>query len=292
MSTPRDLDLEPIASFPVSFALPVSPRSKLDDAAAAIKQEFRASVRTKRLRCLEWEQVAERADWSIYALKVGRSVEFDWSWEGATACRSNASIKESADGELDEDADEREPFWSGEVVEVDETAGRIFVSISNPDQKPTTGTFYVRPFEFLGLLNEVFNSESFSEIRNVLVPRLGATEGGIHPRIDGPASNGLTSLQPMWDHAWGILWGPPGTGKTYCIGQQVSQILGDPTERILITSTTNKALDEAAIGLGKACRRATGSEESVGAGPSRRQGREFEAIPGSRLARIGTWDRG
>jgi GNAT superfamily N-acetyltransferase len=69
----------------------------------------------------------------------------------------------------------------------------------------------------------------------------------------GPISQGLIPLQSMWNHAWGILWGPPGTGKTYSIGQHVAQILGDATERILITSTTNKALDEAAFQLGKAC---------------------------------------
>ena len=52
-------------------------------------------------------------------------------------------------------------YWCGEVVEVDETGGRIFVSIANPDQKPTTGTFYVRPFEFLELLNDVYNDSTF-----------------------------------------------------------------------------------------------------------------------------------
>jgi hypothetical protein len=79
-------------------------------------------------------------------------------------------------------------LWCGEVVEVDETGGRIFVSISNPDQQPCTGTFYVRPFEFLELLNEVYNGQTFAEIRERLLPRLGATNGGAHPRLEGPVS--------------------------------------------------------------------------------------------------------
>ena len=78
-------------------------------------------------------------------------------------------------------------YWCGEVVEVDETGGRIFISISNPDQEPTTGTFYVRPFEFLGLLNEVYNYRlSPGSARSCSPPR--ATEGGIHPRLAGPSA--------------------------------------------------------------------------------------------------------
>jgi superfamily I DNA/RNA helicase len=50
------------------------------------------------------------------------------------------------------------------------------------------------------------------------------------------------------------LWGPPGTGKTFSIGEQLSHCLGDD-ERILIVSTTNKATDGAAISLGQAIKK-------------------------------------
>ena len=264
MSVSDDGGMEPVASFPVSFVLPTAPASKFDDAATAIKQEYRASVIKSDSECLEWERVSERAGWSIYALKVGRSMEFDWTWEGATAYRTDASSDDSGDGVVDEDADDLAPEWSGEVVELDETGGRIFVSISNPDQKPTTGTFYVSPFEFLGLLNEVYNDETFSNFREVLVSRLAATEGDVHRRLEGPVSRGISALQPIWDHAWGILWGPPGTGKTYSIGLQAAQVMGEPNERILIVSTTNKALDEAAIQVGNARRALAFPKSTVG----------------------------
>ena len=264
MSASDDRGTEAIASFPVSLALPGTATSQLDDAATAIKQEYRISVRKKRLRCLGWEQVTERQDGSIYSLKVGRSVEFDWTWEGATAFRAEPSADDTSDRALAEDLDDESLYWCGEVVEVDETGGRIFVSISNPDQTPSTGTFHVRPFEFLALLNEVYNAQSFADIRKFLLPRLGATQGAIYPRLEGPVSRGVTSLQPLWDHGWGVLWGPPGTGKTYSIGQQVARVLDDPTERILIVSTTNKALDEAAIHLGKACLALSSPELAAG----------------------------
>ena len=81
-------------------------------------------------------------------------------------------MDDSSDDVSVEDSGEEEMYWCGEVVEVDETSGRIFVSIQNPDQEPTTGTFYVRPFEFLGLLNEVYNSRKFADVRDLLPARL------------------------------------------------------------------------------------------------------------------------
>ncbi len=255
MSTVEPLVQEAItASYDVTLRLPEPSPTCLQEAASAIKQEFRASVRKKRLRCLDWESIGEQEAGAIFALRVGRSVEFDWTWEGAIAYRPSAMIDDESDRRTARGSEDEEMYWSGEVVEVDEAGGRIFVLIANPDQQPTTGTFYVRPYEFLALLNEVYNHPNFSLVRENLLPRLGATEGGMHPRIEGEVSRGVPDFQPMWEHSWGMLWGPPGTGKTYSIGQQVASVLDDPTERILVVSTTNKAVDGAAIQIGKACR--------------------------------------
>ena len=48
--------------------------------------------------------------------------------------------------------------------------------------------------------------------------------------------------------------GPPGTGKTYTTGHQVAQILADPSERVLVVSTTNRATDAVAIAIGRAAK--------------------------------------
>ena len=250
MSIEFDDEVKVQAAFPIGLDLRVMNEAHLDDAAQAIKQEYRSSVRKKRLRCRGWEHIQGREDGSIFALEVGRSVEFDWTWEGAIAYRPGLS----ADSFDDDEPDEEENYWCGEVVEVDQTGGRIFVSISNPDQEPTTGTFYGRPFEFLALLNDVYNDRLFEPVRGTLSTRLAATEGGVYPRPGGVVSRGVPALQPMWEHSWGILWGPPGTGKTYSIGQQVARCLDDPSERILVVSTTNKATDGVAVEVGKACR--------------------------------------
>ena len=101
MSVPDDRGMEPLASFSVSLALPMTCASELDDAATAIKLEYRSSIRKKRLRCLGWEHVAERESGSIYCLRVGRSVEFDWTWEGAVAFRPSDAADESVERNSD-----------------------------------------------------------------------------------------------------------------------------------------------------------------------------------------------
>ena len=65
---------------------------------------------------------------------------------------------------------------------------------------------------------------------------------------------GLSHLAHWWQHSWCILWGPPGTGKTWTTGQQVAEALADPGERILVISTTNEATDAASLALGHAAK--------------------------------------
>lgn len=79
----------------------------------------------------------------------------------------------------------------------------------------TTGSFYVRPFEFLAFLNAVFHDPSFDTIRKLLPSRLSASEGGIHPDVDDYREVGLVKMRQWWGKCWSVLWGPPGNG---CIG--------------------------------------------------------------------------
>jgi len=78
MTVADDRGTNRVASFPVSLALPTTPTSQLDDAATAIKQEYRISVCKKRLRCLDWEHVTEREDGSIYS--VNDHAQRAWLW--------------------------------------------------------------------------------------------------------------------------------------------------------------------------------------------------------------------
>ncbi|MEJ7592792.1 MAG: AAA domain-containing protein [Planctomycetaceae bacterium] len=250
------------ARFPVEFVLPEAERKLLDDAAVAVRQEFRDCSKWKRLRCRKVSIFAERDRGTVYVVDVGGSVEFDWTWEGAKAFRPRSLDDNGkfSDAAYEEAEYEDEILWSGEILEVDERNGCLFIALDNPEAKPTAGSFFVRPFEFLEGLDAVYNGISFASIRDNLPQRLAAAEGGIHPAIDRPLEPGLPQLSEWWQHSWTVLWGPPGTGKTYTSGQQIAAVLADHGERILVVSTTNRATDAIALAIGNAAKESAPQE--------------------------------
>ena len=254
------------ARFPIRLNLPNADDGHLDEAKEAVRREYRDSVKWKRLRCRKVEVVSESDSGTVFVLDVGHAVEFDWTWEGAVAFRP-LLLKEFAEDQksfFEEEGDDIEIedsiLWSGEILEVDEAEGRIFICVSNPEYPPRTGSFYVRPFEFLAFLNAVFNEPAFDRLCDMLPDRLLASEGGVHPPVDSSKEVGLPKLRDWWGKSWSVLWGPPGTGKTYTTGQQVARVLADPSERILVVSTTNRATDASAIAIGRAARDVAPSE--------------------------------
>lgn len=260
--------------FPTRLNLP-EPQSKfVDDATEAVRKEYRSSVRWKRLRCRNVKPLTDEPGENIFILEIGQSIEFDWTWEGAIAfCPTDPN---TFTGDIDATGDfaglvssnngfKNQPgVWAGEIVEVDETNGRLFVSVSDPAHKPCVGSFFVRPFEFLAFLHNLFCQPQGTDFKKLLNARLAASCGEIHPTITGQSTSGLKELEQLWRHSWEILWGPPGTGKTYTLGRQVAACLNDRTERILVVSTTNRATDAAALAIGRAAQIASPSSIEAG----------------------------
>lgn len=244
------------AHFPSKLSLPSGSEQQLRDAAAAVRQEFQDSSRWKRLNCRKVSIFAERDRGAVFVVHVGKSVEFDWTWEGARAfCPASLDEDSNYSDRVYEEAEyEDEVVWSGEIVEVDEQNGCLFVTLDDPEAIPIVGPFFVRPFEFLSALESVYNGAHFETVREQLPERLAASEGDIHPKVSSPSEVGLPHLRSWWNHSWAVLWGPPGTGKTWTTGQQIAAVLEDPAERILVVSTTNKATDAVALSLGEAAK--------------------------------------
>jgi hypothetical protein len=247
------------ANYPIKIDLNVEYDTDLQNATSAIREEYRGTTRWKRLQCRSITLLDGDADRSIYVLSVGGNVDFDWTWEGAFALRIK-DMEEVEQSKLDliladsqvEPVEDGLVTWQGEVVEVDAAAGKIYVSLYDADKIPCRGSFFVRPFEFLETLHAIYREERFSDYQERLPSRLAASRGNQHPLVSPPPNSSLSHLDNLWRHGWGILWGPPGTGKTYTIGQQVAKSLTDPTERILVVSTTNKATDGVALSIGRA----------------------------------------
>jgi len=252
---PERFDFQP-ARFTAALGLPSGLPQQLSDAAFAVRQEYRDSSRWKRLNCKRVSLFAERDRGTVYVVHVGKSVDFDWTWEGATAfCpQAIAEDKRLSLHDYEEAAFDTGLVWSGEIVEVDEQHGCLFIALDDPEAQPKAGPFFVRPFEFLSVLDAIYNEADFDAIRRQLPDRLKATEGDVYPRLVEATQVGLPHLQAWWQHSWSILWGPPGTGKTWTTGQQIAHVLNDPSERILVVSTTNKATDAVALALGEAAK--------------------------------------
>lgn len=243
--------------FPRNLRLPEGDCNYLRDAAAAVEEEYQSSVRWKGLHCRCVDDLGD----NLYRLHVdvGHSIQFDWTWEGSVAFRpiNPAFVPNETSVDLESVA-----AWMGDVVGVDETESHLYVAVADPldsdsqnKKKPQTGLFYVRPFEFLASLHEIYNGSRLEPIRQHLPKKLNACRGGVHPEIGESVGYGLEHLRPLWETSWSILWGPPGTGKTYTIGSQVAECLAHPGERVLVVSTTNRATDEAAFAIGKALHR-------------------------------------
>ncbi len=245
-----------LAGFPVAFSFG-TPDIQLKEPAKAVRQEYRDCSQWKRLHSRRVSVFSERDRGTVFVIHVGSSVEFDWTWEGAVAFRPRSidDFGMLSDLALESTIHNDEVVWSGEILEVDEQNGCLFVAVDDPECIPTTGSFFVRPFEFLAVLDAVYNDSSFESEQEILPARLAATQGDVHPKLSSETNVGMPYLNDLWNHSWGVLWGPPGTGKTYTTGRQVASILGaDPEERILVVSTTNKATDAVARSIGKAAK--------------------------------------
>lgn len=268
-------EFEP-ARFRSELGLPDAGEQALKDAAAAVHQEYCDGSQWKRLICDRVSIFAERDRGTVYVVHVNASVDFDWTWEGAKAFRPNSgdadekfadpfydksSFGKSRFGQsqpvessLSEADYKTEVVWSGEIVEVDEREGCLFISLDNPELPPTVGAFFVRPYEFLSVLDDIFNGDEFSEIRTRMLARLNAAEGNVHPSVSKLTRVGMPELRSWWQHSWCVLWGPPGTGKTWTTGQQIASIMEDEDERVLVVSTTNRATDAVALSIGEAAK--------------------------------------
>ncbi len=254
-----------IASFDEALGLPAAGPELIEQSARAVRQEYRDCSKWKKLTCEKVSVVAESDRGIVHVVHVEGAVDFDWTWEGAIAFRPR-----SESGLIDTQAYaapevvEQSSLWSGEILEVDEQNCCLFISLDNPEVTPVPGDFCVRPFEFLAALNSIYNDDAFEQVRESELPRrLNASCGDVHPVKQIAAQQSLSELLDWWQFSWSVLWGPPGTGKTYTTGQQVAAAIHDPAERILVVSTTNQATDSVAISIGNAARQSDSVQASI-----------------------------
>ena len=161
-------------------------------------------------------------------LDVGARLDLAWTWEGAL-------VQDALGAE-------------GHVVAVDADAGALFV---DSDVLLQAGPGRAWPFGFLRPLHLLLSADPDLPRLPDLGPALAAAAGLVRGVPLADASAPHPRLGAAWRSSWGVLWGPPGTGKTQLLAAQVAQALADdPSERVLVVSTTNRATDEVALRLG------------------------------------------
>ncbi len=283
------------ARFAVEWDFPRASDNLLTSAQAAVHHEYLDCSKWKRLKCHNVSLFAEQKRGTIYLVHLGGSVEFDWTWEGAIAFKPRSletGEQLLSQFEIDQPQWDDEILWSGEIVEVDERNGCLFISLSDPERRPTIGEFYVRPFEFLSVLDTIYNSPRFERIRDDFPSRLAAAQGQIQPsKTDFQLQHSDQSANDLpfdWQHSWSVLWGPPGTGKTFTTGQQIAAVMAqaemsNQEERILVVSTTNRATDSVAIALGNAARKKCSTMLEAGQFSRIGKGASFQSFDASSL---------
>ena len=268
MNTEHSTGIHPVANDPIQLRFTPVTEEEYQTARELVLHESQVSNQWVKVYCHSAERFSDDPAETMVALKLKPSAALDWTVEGAVAFKLL-----NGDSPIDQTQppDESICQWIGQVIEFDED-GVLYIDMNDPDCVPQRGWFYVCPFNFLRCINRIYNDHSLSMLQKQLSGRLagcnsgGVNKGGSIPTVTENNEVGLPELRDLWKHQWGILWGPPGTGKTYHIGNQVTSILADinagkgDQERILIVSTTNRALDAVAIELGKAAQKVVPSD--------------------------------
>lgn len=210
----------------------------LGEVTRAVVAEQRRAAQSVKLRATD---VIDHGG-GLYELRVSGFPNLDWTWEGAAAFRP-ADI----DGPGD---DETSHLWKGEVVGLEPDESALYVAVGSTSERgPCQGSFIVRPFDYLAVLRDLLTASDLGNAAGALAAALANAEtldAGTAESV-APAQSGPLALR---HYAWSLLWGPPGTGKTYRVGEIVSRSVS-ANERILVVATTNKAADSAAIQVGR-----------------------------------------
>jgi len=147
------------------------------------------------------------------------------------------------------DPETRAVLHSGEVEEYDPDTGAIYVDVGEWEGWQEAARCWLEfvPFNFGDALSNAF--ESLSSRPEALEHALRHVTGDFEEEDDGAPS---AQARDFWDLPWGIVWGPPGTGKTEAVSEHLAQWAAQATGgMILVATPTNSAADQMALRLKK-----------------------------------------
>lgn len=151
------------------------------------------------------------------------------------------------------------PLYSAEVTEFDPDEGAVWIDKSGWKDFRDPGTCRVRyqPFNFGKVLAEAYERLRLRQPERLRVP-LAATLGGQGSLLPAPPFE-LPERTPVsddgrriWSRPWGVIWGPPGTGKTESVARLLAAFIASRAGgRVLAVAPTNIAVDQLALRMKK-----------------------------------------
>lgn len=134
---------------------------------------------------------------------------------------------------------DNQPAWSGDVVHVDSETGDVFIAAGRVADEAlhTASEWLFKPYDF----SEALLIASASTDQRLDLALQWVHDGGKSLARAQTSS----SIEGPWNTEWGLLWGPPGTGKTQTLATKIAdEVLRAPSKRLLIVAPTNGAVDE------------------------------------------------
>jgi superfamily I DNA/RNA helicase len=142
-----------------------------------------------------------------------------------------------------------ETVFVGRIVEVE--GDTVWVRIPAASGVPSPGRARITPLDgwrsVARFMDRVRQGALWGDLGSQVTQVLAAAAGEMS--LDVVASP--PGIPPELARRWGLVWGPPGTGKTRLLIDLVARLLKDPDERLLILAPTHRALDEIGERLGK-----------------------------------------
>ncbi len=153
---------------------------------------------------------------------------------------------------------EKELVLDGEILHFDPDNGAILVDGINWGEafKPSDfegkrlsydpipyGKALTKAYEILDKATEGLLAERLHGVMGAASPGISLAVGSV---VTDNLAAGNAALD-LWAQKWGIVWGPPGTGKTECLADALAHVGASAKGKVLILAPTHRAVDEIAL---------------------------------------------
>lgn len=193
---------------------------------------------------------AERSQTTPRAYQLKIRLDKKWSSSDASIYHEGTIVQKDGTGNT---------IFLGEIQEIDPECGKILVLKKNDLGGPCAEfPLYLYPVDYYKALVE-FSAEIQSENVGLfeVMPK-DIRKGKKSKTSDALDKNLRVSQKEALHNALtrnlSFIWGPPGTGKSYTLGQVVANLYIQK-KRVLLLSTTNVAVDVATFAVDDACTR-------------------------------------